>query len=153
MTLAARFWIKVAPPNADQCWEWQGNTSHKGYGLIKINGLQQRAHRVVWQLVNGPIPEGLHVLHECDNRSCVNPAHLFLGTNTDNIEDAWAKGRGIFRHPQAVRAEAVKLYQEGFTGREVAAQLGNIEAGAVFDWCREAGVQVRPAAPRPQVPA
>lgn len=90
--LADRFWVKVEK-TAD-CWLWCGAPGGEGYGCIRIAGHAVRAHRVAWELTNGPIPDGLWVLHRCDNRKCVNPAHLFLGTQSDNMRDMHNKGRG-----------------------------------------------------------
>lgn len=89
--LAEQFWERVPVAGPDQCWEWMGaKTGRDGYG--RVGG--QRAHRVSWEIANGrPIPEGLIVLHSCDNPPCVNPRHLSVGTNTDNMRDASAKGR------------------------------------------------------------
>lgn len=76
------------------CWEWPGAQGN-GYGMILMpDGRLRGAHRVAWELANGPIPDGLFVLHHCDNRACVRPDHLFLGTQGDNVRDMYAKGRG-----------------------------------------------------------
>ena len=87
------------------CWIWEANRTALGYGRFHLGRKTLGAHRVAWALYRGPIPEGLCVLHNCpdgDNPSCVNPAHLWLGTQLDNVRDRHAKGRdgrsGGFRH-------------------------------------------------------
>lgn len=94
--LAVRFAEKVRI--SDGCWEWTGDKDVKGYGRFFLRGEVIRAHRVSQEIYAGPIPDGMYVLHRCDNPGCVNPAHLFLGTQTDNMLDMEAKGRG--RHPR-----------------------------------------------------
>lgn len=76
------------------CLLWRGSTNKRfGYGDIGVGGKLMKVHRVAWALVNGPIPDGLFVLHTCDVRNCIEPTHLWLGTQTDNMRDAAAKGR------------------------------------------------------------
>ena len=81
----------------DGCWIWNAATRTTGYGVFSYKGKAVTASRVSYILYKGEIPDGLHVLHTCDNRLCVNPDHLFLGTNTDNVEDRKAKNRRVGR--------------------------------------------------------
>lgn len=76
------------------CWLWQGFRNWGGYGQVGYRGENWTAHRAMWRALKGPIPNGLHVCHTCDVRHCVNPDHLWLGTNQQNISDMVAKGRG-----------------------------------------------------------
>lgn len=87
------FWSKV--DRTGDCWPWTGCKNWAGYGKVGVENQLKGTHRVAWELTNGPIPDGLHVCHRCDNPPCCNPDHLFLGTRSDNMRDAWAKGRGV----------------------------------------------------------
>lgn len=96
--IADRFWEKVRKtPETDGCWLWTAHTVGWGYGSIRarVRGRWSRcyAHRLSWELHHGEIPDGLQVLHRCDQPLCVRPDHLFLGTQADNIADKIAKGR------------------------------------------------------------
>ena len=87
-----RFWPKVT--KTDYCWVWNAGIISSGYGIFYVYGVgQTTAHRAAWELVKGPIPKGLFVLHKCDNKICVRPSHLFLGTPQDNTDDMIRKGR------------------------------------------------------------
>lgn len=93
-TVVERFWSKVK--KTDSCWIWTGGHLKHGYGMIRAGGTEHRrlgAHRVSWMIHHNEIPNGLYVLHHCDNPPCVNPAHLFLGTHLDNVRDMHQKGR------------------------------------------------------------
>lgn len=90
---AARFWSHVAIGAADECWPWMLSLGSKGYGQVRQGGRIVRAHRVAWELTNGPVPDGLWVLHSCDNRPCCNTAHHFLGDHDANMADMMSKGR------------------------------------------------------------
>ena len=81
------------PVTESGCWLWTANTGRDGYGKIKVNKHTVRAHRFSWEVHCGPIPNGLQVLHRCDVPCCVNPDHLFLGTNIDNVSDCVKKDR------------------------------------------------------------
>ena len=98
-----RFWSKVCIGAPDDCWEWITCKDKYGYGRIAYtvsykNKKVLTTHRVSWMLANGDIPEGMCICHTCDNPSCVNPNHLWLGTQKENVNDMVAKGR--WTHPQ-----------------------------------------------------
>lgn len=107
--LDVKFWAGVQ--KGPGCWEWTKARMPFGYGQINDRGKVLYAHRVSWEIHNGPIPKGLHVCHHCDNPPCVRPDHLFLGTARDNINDALHKGRmdlhGIVSHIGAAHPAAI----------------------------------------------
>ena len=85
---ANRFWKKVdTSAGGDECWQWMGGMHSRGYGRMRWKYGVESSHRIAWELTNGAVPAGLHVLHKCDNRACCNPAHLWLGTQSDNMQD------------------------------------------------------------------
>lgn len=89
-----RFWRRVSQSSCG-CWIWEGSKDGGGYGMIStVRGhAPAKAHRISWEMRNGPIPEWMVVCHKCDTPACVNPEHLFLGTQKDNVRDCVAKGR------------------------------------------------------------
>lgn len=93
----ARFWSKVDKRGVDECWEWQGSIGPDGYGRFCIKYKTVYPHRIAWIVTHGPIVKPLQACHKCDNRACCNPAHLFMGTQQDNVRDMFNKGRGYER--------------------------------------------------------
>lgn len=95
LTEVARFLKRVEKLGKDECWNWQGSRQAKWHGQWRnSSGAIEPTHRAAWRLFVGVIPDGLHILHRCDNPICTNPSHLFLGTQSDNMKDMWLKRRG-----------------------------------------------------------
>jgi|SRR3990167_3926055 len=131
-SIEQRFWKYVKKTAG--CWERIGLKRPDGYGRFSINSIHIRAHRFSWELHNGPIPEGMCVLHRCDNRPCIRNSHLWLGTHSDNTRDMDKKGRRVpnprrgENHPSAKLTEfAVKpirvKYRNGMRAAEIARQF------------------------------
>lgn len=89
------------------CWEWNRHLLALGYAQVKVAGKQYRAHRLSYEYYVGPIPAGMIVCHKCDNRKCINPEHLFVGTTQDNVDDKMRKGR--FRPCKGEQSGTAKL--------------------------------------------
>lgn len=125
-----RFMSKIEFIPFHACWEWIGNRKPNGYGRIDIAKKSYAAHRLAYELFIGPIVRGLFVCHKCDNPSCVNPLHLFLGTHTDNMADRNAKGRGnmpkgVNHHKAKLRAiDIANIRASSLSSRKLATHYG-----------------------------
>ena len=126
--ILGRFRDKFVPEPNSGCWLWTASTFRTGYGKFRVDDRMVSAHRVSYELHNGLIPEGLHVCHTCDVKVCVNPDHLWLGTNQDNVDDRDAKGRQAkgSEHGRAKLTEEQvwEIYHAEGTLREIAEQYG-----------------------------
>jgi len=117
-SLSHRLWKKT--DRTETCWVWRGGLTQAGYGTISLERKRLLVHRVSYELARGPISDGLHVLHHCDNPPCLNPDHLFLGTQQDNVADRVSKGRtaaGERQHLAKLTEDQVReirrLWQQG----------------------------------------
>lgn len=123
-----RFNQMVMPEPNTGCWIWFASLNAVGYGQISKNGIQYGAHRASWEIFKGSIPDGLQVCHTCDNRWCVNPDHLFLGTHQDNSQDMIAKGRGLVREKNGAtkltQLQVDQIQKDGRPQRVIAREYG-----------------------------
>lgn len=139
MSPSDRFWSKVYRGPA--CWIWLAASNSSGRGLFFFEGRMQQVHRVSWKMNRGPIPNGLQVLHTCDIGLCVRPKHLFLGTQKDNIDDMFEKGRNPIkvhdgelnpnsRVTEIIVREIRALSEDGYTRKELQA-LANLSKSQI----------------------
>ena len=136
-TSRTRFWNYVDIKPGDKCWEWQGSKTSAGYGVIYFEGLNQYAHRISVKLSNREIPTDMYICHTCDNPSCVNPVHLFVGTPHENALDKVSKKRHTFgqNHPNAKLSDENvlkirELADTGVTQMQIA-KLYNVDASHI----------------------
>ena len=134
--MEVRFWKFVNKLSKDECWNWIGNKMPKGYGRFSLGAKSQGsdgAHRVSWRIANKrDIPAGMHIMHSCDNPSCVNPKHLSIGTAKENTQDMIRKGRkrtvapvGDLNGKAILDAEKVRLIRSSkLNHAELGRQLG-----------------------------
>ena len=119
-----RFWEKVE--KTDTCWNWIAGDDGKGYGRFGLDGVTVQAHRLSWQFIKGEIPAGMNVNHHCDNPSCVNPDHLYIGSQKQNIHDMIRRGR---------------RYQPNVSGeRNGRSKLTQRDADDIRDWFEQGNV-------------
>jgi hypothetical protein len=127
-----RFWERVNRGRKRACWVWKLGTTPNGYGKVKRLGKTLLSHRVAFELhYNKQIPDGVEVLHKCDNKPCCNPYHLFLGTQKDNVNDAISKGRMWCPTREKFKklsdekiCEIRNAYQDGHSQNDVAERFG-----------------------------
>ena len=122
------------------CENWQGTLDSEGYGRVTRNGRGFRAHRVVWEQEFGPIPDGLMVLHHCDNRSCVRLDHLYLGTQTQNMRDRSERHPGWAGHRHYSAEELVELVEAAGSIRAAADQIG-VSSRTLSRWMNHYGIR------------
>lgn len=122
-----RFWAKVEKRNPDQCWPWKGAVTTHGYGNAAHKGRNFGAHKLAYIFAGGHVPDGLEILHSCDNRLCCNPAHLGVGTKKDNAADKVARNRIPASNPMKLTAEsarAIKAARGKASSGQLAKQYG-----------------------------
>jgi len=121
-----RFLTKFVQGTGGECWNWSGARTSKGYGMIQEGGKGSKhllAHRLSYEIHKGPIPDGMIVMHACDNRQCVNPAHLSAGTQSRNILDAFARGRKVNK-PKLTPEQVQAIRASSASHRALAAEYG-----------------------------
>jgi predicted XRE-type DNA-binding protein len=125
MQMAAKsIFARCVPNYQTECIEATRNFTHNGYGRCRVNGRKMLSHRVVYEARKGPIPDGMQVMHSCDNRRCCNPMHLSLGTGQDNTNDRKTKDRLGFKINTAQTLEIIRLVRTGRKQSEVAKMFG-----------------------------
>jgi uncharacterized protein YfaT (DUF1175 family) len=125
------FFYSQFDQTVEGCWNWKGCIGDVGYGVMSINNQAIRVHRVSWFVHNGEIPEGKYVLHTCDNRKCVRPSHLFLGTHLDNMRDKIVKGHTPQQDwhwnnkiPESEMETLRKMISDGISQKMIAKKYG-----------------------------
>lgn len=131
-----RFMEKVSVAKNGDCWEWRASKHRQGYGQFRMDGSTQLAHRASWMIFKGEIPAGMCVCHSCDNTACVNPDHLWLGSQRDNVRDMDKKGRRVISRAENVgtaklTAEQVKEIRQSLERSVVLAARYGVSRSAI----------------------
>lgn len=122
-----KFQQKVQVGSDDECWEWTGGKNDERYGYMRVGIKSEKAHRLSYQWLIGPIPKGKILMHTCDNPSCVNPYHLRVGTQLDNVRDMMEKGRNVTRTQKLNKEQVLEIrhrYACGETQQALADEYG-----------------------------
>jgi hypothetical protein len=148
-----RLWRKIKIAGEDECWEWQAYKTKQGYGVVGLKSKTALAHRVAFELKNGPVKDGMCVMHICDNPSCCNPKHLKAGTIAENNADRHSKNRSRgashkgTKNPSARLKEeqVVQVYNASGTLQSIADRFGikmqtvhDIKRGRIWSWLTNA---------------
>ncbi len=130
-SLRERLLSKIKINEISGCWEWTAGLYQNGYGKLWSEGTTRLAHRISYELHCGDIPKGMHICHSCDNRSCANPEHLFLGTHTENMIDRNAKGRQA--RPDGTKNGKAKLTEADVLAIRAATGISQRRLAEQFD--------------------
>lgn len=127
-SVVKRFESKFVKTTADECWPWNASLDSKGYGQIKVNGKPMRAHRLSYIIYRGEIPEGYCICHQCDIPECINPWHLFVGTQQENMTDKVSKGRQLpgEKHPNSklTQLQVDEIRKKTMSSKDMAIKYG-----------------------------
>lgn len=138
------FWGKVRKGDDEECWPWTGCVDDKGYGSTRLRGKSIRSHRKAWILTSGPIPDGLHILHSCDNPPCCNPRHLRAGTHAENMDDMSKRMRARFSILTIEQVNAaLDRIEAGERGSVVCDEFG-VSRSALHMWMEKLNRKVGP---------
>jgi hypothetical protein len=132
-----------------ECWLWTAARDKGGYGLLTVNGTMMKAHRIAWELANGPIPDGLWVLHHCDTPACCRVSHLYLGTHSQNVRDMVDRGRAASGDRNASRAHPERLARgerNGMYTHPEQRRRGELNGEAKLTWEKVREIRARHAA-------
>lgn len=138
MDAFSRDWCRLVEANTTKnqngCWNWNGAKDKNGYGAVRFLHARDKAHRIAWKLFRGPIPEEMCICHACDNPSCVNPVHLFVGSKSDNMQDKVVKQRQAVAHGPLSTQDATEMrtmYWGGVASQGLIAEMFGVSQAAV----------------------